>query len=505
MTLEQLVRASASVAASSKRLEKISALAELLRECAPEEVPLAVGFLIGWPRQGKLGLGRAAVSAANEQPAASRATLELRDVDAAFERIAAARGRERTRLLGELFARANAEEQRFVGALVIGDVRQGALEGVLLEAVAKAAAVPAAAVRRAAMMAGDLGSVAAAALGPAGLASLEAFGLELFRPVQPMLADSAPSVADAMSAGEPLVVEWKIDGARIQVHAGGGRVAVYTRNLNDVTERVPEVVETLAELSTRGVILDGEVIALSPDGRPLSFQDTMRRFGRRLEVDALRAELPLTPFFFDVLLDAGDELVDEPLAVRLERLDAMLPPSLRVPRIVTDDADEAARFMADALARGHEGVMIKSPSAPYAAGRRGSAWIKVKTPRTLDLVILAAEWGSGRRQGWLSNLHLGARDPVSGGFVMLGKTFKGLTDEMLEWQTRELLAREVEREGHIVHVRPELVAEIAFNEVQRSSQYPGGVALRFARVKGYRPDRNPADADTIDAVRAFLP
>jgi DNA ligase-1 len=289
------------------------------------------------------------------------------------------------------------------------------------------------------------------------------------------------------------------------VHRNGERVAVYTRNLNDVTARVPEVVDVVRAMPARELILDGEVIALMPSGRPRSFQDTMRRFGRRLDIDALRAELPLTPFFFDILYRDGESLVDHPMSERLERLDSILPSATRVPRIVTRDADEAARFQADALERGHEGVMVKSLTAPYAAGRRGSAWIKVKTARSLDLVVLAVEWGSGRRKGWLSNLHLGARDPHTGGFVMLGKTFKGMTDELLRWQTTELLARETRRDGHIVHVRPELVVEIAFNEVQRSSQYPGGVALRFARVKGYRPDKNAAEADTIDAVRAFLP
>jgi DNA ligase 1 len=279
---------------------------------------------------------------------------------------------------------------------------------------------------------------------------------------------------------------------------------VYTRNLNDVTAAVPEVVEAVTALPSRELILDGEVIALASDGKPHSFQTTMRRFGRRLDVAQLRAELPLTPFFFDVLFHEGESLVDKPLSDRLKRLDAVAP-SLGVPRIVTADLEEAWRFRDDALARGHEGVMVKSLSALYAAGRRGSAWLKVKEARTLDLVILAVEWGSGRRKGWLSNLHLGARDPASGGFVMLGKTFKGMTDEMLAWQTTELLAREVRRDGHIVYVRPELVVEIAFNDVQRSPQYPGGVALRFARVKGYRPDKSATDADTIDAVRAFLP
>jgi DNA ligase-1 len=312
-------------------------------------------------------------------------------------------------------------------------------------------------------------------------------------------------VAEALAAGVPAAVEWKLDGARIQVHRQGDRVAVYTRSLNDVTAAVPEVVEAVTALPARELILDGEVIALAPDGRPLSFQDTMRRFGRRIDVLKLRDELPLTPFFFDVLLHDGETLVDESLATRLDRLERITIPALRVPRVVTGSAEEAAGFQREAIASGHEGVMVKLMSAPYAAGRRGSAWIKVKEARTLDLVVLAIEWGSGRRQGWLSNIHLGARDPASGGFVMLGKTFKGMTDEMLEWQTREFLAREVSREGHIVHVRPEVVVEVAFNEVQRSSQYPGGVALRFARVKGYRPDKRPEEADSIDAVRAFLP
>jgi DNA ligase-1 len=300
-------------------------------------------------------------------------------------------------------------------------------------------------------------------------------------------------------------VEWKLDGARIQVHRDGDRVAVYTRNLNDVTSRVPEVVEAVRGFGARELILDGEVIALAAGGRPLSFQDTMGRFGRRLDVEAMRAQRPLTPYFFDVLLHDGEEVLDRPLSSRLELLEAVVPAAYRVPRLVGASVEIAKQFQADTLERGHEGVMVKSLAAPYAAGRRGSAWIKVKTARTLDLVVLAVEWGSGRREGWLSNLHLGARDPATGGFVMLGKTFKGMTDELLEWQTKELLARETHRDGHVVYVRPELVVEIAFNEVQRSTQYPGGVALRFARVKGYRPDKRASEADTIEAVRAFLP
>ena len=509
MKFEELVRASAEVAERSGRLEKISTLAELLKRASPDELPTVIGFLIGWPRQGKLGVGWATAASARDRAPATGATLEVHEVDNVFGRLPLVKGKnavaERGRLLGELFSRATPDEQEFLSALLVGEVRQGALEGVLLEAVAKAAGMPSAKVRRAAMMAGDLGAVAREALGPDGEAALARYQLELFRPVQPMLADSAPTVDEALEAGASAVVEWKLDGARIQVHRRDDRVAVYTRNLNDVTDRVPEVVDAARALAARELILDGEVIALASDGRPRSFQDTMRRFGRRLDVEALRSELPFSAFFFDVLLHDGESVVDDPLSARLERLDQIAPPSLRVPRLVTADAQEASRFQADALARGHEGIMVKSLDAPYAAGRRGSAWLKVKAAHTLDLVVLAVEWGSGRRHGWLSNIHLGARDPATGGFVMLGKTFKGMTDEMLAWQTTELLAREVRRDGHIVYVRPELVVEIAFNEVQRSSQYPGGVALRFARVKGYRPDKSAAAADTIDAVRAFLP
>ena len=513
MKLATLVATSAEVAAASRRLDKTAKLAALLTELSGDEVAIAVGFLVGWPRQGKIGVGWAIGAEAREVPPAPDATLDLRDVDEVFTALQQATGKgstaRRRELLRGLFARATHDEQQFLAALVVGEVRHGALEGVLLDAVAKAANVGADKLRRAVMLAGDLGAVASAvcARGDAALAALASYRLELFRPVQPMLADSADDVVEAIqtAGGGKVAIEWKLDGARIQVHKGGDRVAIYTRNLNDVTARLPEVVEVVRALSADRLILDGEVIALAFDGRPLSFQDTMSRFGRRLDADKLRAERPLTPFFFDVLLHNDEEVIDRPLEERLSLLDVMLPVAARVPRVMTDSEDEAKRFQADALARGHEGVLVKSLAAPYAAGRRGSAWVKVKTARTLDLVVLAVEWGSGRRQGWLSNIHLGARDPVNGGFVMLGKTFKGMTDELLEWQTKELLARETHREGHVVHVRPELVVEIAFNEVQRSSQYPGGVALRFARVKGYRPDKRADEADTIDAVRAFLP
>jgi DNA ligase 1 len=318
-----------------------------------------------------------------------------------------------------------------------------------------------------------------------------------------MLADSAPNVTEAIGQLGEAALEWKLDGARIQVHKQDDRIAIYTRSLNEVTAAVPEVVDAVRAMPVRELILDGEVIALDRDEKPLPFQVTMRRFGRKLDIASLQAELPVVPFFFDVLRLDGEDLLDCPLTERLTRLEGVVPASMRVPRIVTGDVEEAKRFEASALDRGHEGLMAKALGAPYAAGRRGSAWLKIKTARTLDLVVLAVEWGSGRRKGWLSNIHLGARDPATGGFVMLGKTFKGMTDEILEWQTKELLARETHRDGHIVHVRPELVVEVAFNDVQRSPHYPGGVALRFARIKGYRHDKRAEDADTIDAVLRF--
>lgn len=507
MVLNELVLTSAAVRATGSRLEKIALLAGLLARLEPAEVPIAIGFLIGWPRQGKIGVGWATVAAA--RPAAAAATsLTLAEVDQRFEALKATSGKrsaaERKRLLDDLLARATGEEQEFLLALLTGEVRQGALEGVMLEAVASAAKLPAERVRRAVMLAGDLGTVAASVLaeGEAGLAT---YGLQLFRPIQPMLADSAASVAEALETLGDAILEYKLDGARIHVHRQGDRVAVYTRSLNDVTHALPEVVEVIRQLPIREFILDGEVIALAPDGRPLPFQETMRRFGRKIEVEALRAELPLSAFFFDLLQFNGTDMIDMPLVKRVEWLETVVYPVMRVTQIHAEGAEDAEAFYAKALARGHEGIMAKAPNAPYAAGRRGSAWLKIKTANTLDLVVLAAEWGSGRRKGWLSNLHLGARDPATGGFVMLGKTFKGMTDAVLAWQTTELLARETGREGHIVRVRPELVVEVAFNEVQRSSQYPGGVTLRFARIKGYRSDKRPEEADTIETVRRLEP
>jgi DNA ligase-1 len=432
--------------------------------------------------------------------------LELREVHAAMDRIAAATGKgsqaARRRELAELLSRTTEQERRFLLGLLSGELRQGALEGIMVEAVAKAAGVTASEVRRASMVAGDLGLVAAEAVA-GGSDGLAGFRLTILQPIQPMLAQTATDLTDALGRIHPAAVEWKLDGARIQVHRLEGEVRAFTRNLADITDRVPEVVEAVRALSIEAVILDGEAIALRPDGRPHPFQVTMSRFGSRLDVPELRRTVPLSPFFFDVLHLNGEDLIDRPARERIAVLTARTPEALRVPRIETADPDEAERFLDDALERGHEGVMVKALDAPYEAGGRGASWLKVKRAHTLDLVVLAVEWGHGRRQGWLSNLHLGARDPGTGGFVMLGKTFKGMTDEMLAWQTERFLELETHHDAYTVYVRPELVVEVAFDGVQGSPRYPGGLALRFARVKGYRPDKRPEDADTIETVRAI--
>ena len=501
--LSHVTAASARVAATSSRLEKIRALADCLRQVEPHEIPIAIAYLSGETCQGKVGVSFAALQAAQTPPAAVP-TLGLTDVDQAFAHISAIKGKgaatQRTEALSRLFARATGEEQEFLTRLIVRELRQGALKGIMVDAIAAAAGVPVAHVRRAAMSAGGLGVVARAAL-TEGVEGLSRFTIRLMRPVLPMLSQSAESVEEALQQLGTAAFEWKLDGARVQVHKSGDTVRVYTRNLNDVTERVPEVGEALRASSAGGLILDGEVIALRPDGSPLSFQVTMGRFGRKLDVDAMRGEVPLSVFFFDCLLRDDEPLTDRPASDRFAALEGSVPRETIIPRVVSADLAAAVEFENDAIARGHEGVMVKSLDAPYESGRRGAGWIKVKRANTLDLVVLAAEWGHGRRSGWLSNLHLGARDPRNGSFVMLGKTFKGLTDEMLGWQTAEFLKREASRDGWTVYLRPELVVEIAFNEIQESSQYPGGLALRFARVKGYRPDKRPDEADTIETVR----
>jgi ATP-dependent DNA ligase I len=506
--LSEIAGVSRSVAGTSARLAKIEALAGALSAAGPLEVPVAVAYLSGELRQRQIGVGWAALR--DGFAPAEAATLTLSDVDAAFAAIGAVSGKgsaaARKALVGELFGRATRDEQRFLVGLLSGELRQGALEGVVTEAVARAASVPVAEVRRAMMLRGSLGAVAAAALS-GGSGALAAFGLEVGRPVRPMLAASAPTIEEALAktggtAPVGCAVEWKLDGIRIQVHLSEGNVRLFTRTLDDITARLPEVVAVLAKLPVSSAVLDGELIALREDGRPLPFQDTA---ARTASLDGKGPAVPLSLFLFDALHLEGADLIDAEDQERHAAMAGAVPAELLMPRLVTRAADEATAFFEDALAHGHEGVVVKSLTAPYAAGRRGAGWIKVKPRHTLDLVVLAVEWGHGRRRGWLSNLHLGARDPATGGFVMLGKTFKGLTDELLTWQTSRLLELEDHRDSYTVHVRPELVVEIAFDGVQRSPRYPGGLALRFARVLRYREDKAAAEADTIDTIRALSP
>jgi DNA ligase-1 len=509
MHFHQLVAAATEVTRTGARLAKIGLLADLLsrlRAGSADEIEIAVSFLSGVPRQGRMGIGWAALQAARTEPPSTASTLDLRSIDAAFERISETSGRgssaARSRSLRDLFSKATEAEQDFLVRLLAGELRHGALEGLVIEAVARAAQLPSDRVRRAVMLAGDVATVARAVM-ESGSAGLEQFSLELFRPIQPMLASPSADVEAALARLGRATFEFKVDGARVQVHQRGEEVKIFSRRLNDVTGAAPEVGEVVRGLRAREIVLDGEVVALGSDGRPLPFQVTMRRFGRRLEVEEMRAALPLAVWFFDLLYVDGQDLLalshEQRMALLRERvLEAHL-----VPRVITADAQTARTFFAQALEAGHEGLMAKALDAPYQAGTRGQAWLKIKAAHTLDLVVLAAEWGHGRRSGWLSNLHLGARDPGSRSFVMLGKTFKGLTDEMLKWQTQRLLALETHRDTLAVYVRPELVVEIAFNDLQESPHYPGGLALRFARVKAFRPDKSPEQADTISTIRAI--
>ncbi|UTT54081.1 ATP-dependent DNA ligase [Microbacterium maritypicum] len=505
MMLAELVSTADRVGATSSRLAKIDALADLLSRADPAEIPAVMGLLLAAPRQGRLGVGWRGISALDIAHADSP-TLTVGEVDQALDALATASGTgsaaARSGILGDLASRATAAEWDFLVRAMLGELRTGALSGVLLDAIARAADRPAAVVRRAAMLSGDLGETARIALtGDEG--DLEAVGLQVGRPVLPMLAATAATPSAALEVTGRASVEYKLDGARIQVHRHGDEVGVYTRSLADITHRVPEIVEIVRALPAHDVILDGETLSLDEDGGPRPFQETMSRFGAEVS-----RELVLRPWFFDVLHVDGRDLIDEPLSVRLAELERVVG-DWRIPGIVTDDADAAEQLSRDALAAGHEGVVVKAVDAPYAAGRRGKSWVKVKPVLTFDLVVLGAEWGSGRRRGWLSNLHLGARDPSgefadADGYVMVGKTFKGLTDELLRWQTAEFPEHESHRTASTVFLRPELVVEIAVDGVQRSPRYPGGVALRFARVKGYRQDKSPAEADTIQTLRSLL-
>lgn len=491
MLFDEVVQASRRVASTTKRSEKVALLAALLRSVPPLEADIAIGLLLGAPRQGRVGVGWATLAGLDAVPAAVP-TVSIAELDQALGELARMEGAgsqgARSRHMTGLLERCTADEQQHLVRVLAGELRQGANAGVVTDAVAKAAGRPLAEVRRAAMLLGDLGVAATRAL--AG-EPLDNIGLTTLVGVQPMLAATATSVGDALVETGPASVEWKLDGARVQVHRQGDDVRVFTRTLHEISARVPAIVEAALGLPGDDLVLDGEALGLDLDGNPLKFQDTMQ------------TRASLRPFFFDVLRVGDDSLIDEPLAARKAILADQVPSELRLPTLDTSDPTEAEAFSQAALAAGHEGVMVKALDSPYAAGRRGKAWRKVKPLHTLDLVVLAAEWGHGRRSGWLSNVHLGARGP-DGTFVMVGKTFKGMTDELLRWQTEAFQQLSIGSEGHVVHVRPECVVEIAVDGVQRSSRYPGGVALRFARVRRYRPDKSPAEADSIEAVRALL-
>jgi DNA ligase-1 len=504
--LANLVGVSQRVGATPSRLAKVRELAAFLRLLSPDEVAIGALYLAGETPQGRSGIGYSTLrAAASESTPARTATLSIMHTHQTLGDIALIRGSgssaRRAEALRELFSRATGEEREFLLPLLVGELRQGALAGVMIEAIAAAAEMPVAQLRRAAMHSKSLGVLAHAAL-IEGDEGLRQFQLELFSPVAPMLAQTASDVAEALTELTGTVIfEWKMDGARIQVHKRGEDVRIYTRALNEVTSALPEIVESVRALPTHELMLDGEAIAFDAQERPLPFQTTMRRFGRRRNVEELRAALPMRAYFFDCLYLDGHSIADSATEERFQALARTVPPSLRIPRLITSSELEARDFYDAALAAGHEGVMAKSPQAPYEAGNRGAGWLKIKRAHTLDLVVLAVEWGSGRRVGRLSNLHLGALDGATGQYVMLGKTFKGLTDAMLEWQTRELLAREVRRDQHTVYVRPELVVEIAFSDLQVSNRYPGGLALRLARVKRYRGDKRVEEADTMESVR----
>ena len=498
--LADVVAASKEVTETGSRTRKVEILSGLLHRLEPDEIAPSVAFLAGVPRQGRIGVGHSTVYGIDHL-AAERPSLTITGLDSALSELQETTGSgssaRRRSILEDLLRRATADEADFLKRLLTGELRQGALVGVMTEAIAKAAGVSGTVVRRALMLSGDLTRTAEVAISE-GEEGLAGFGLELFRPVYPMLASTAGSVQEALAGFERAAVEWKLDGIRIQIHRRGDEVRIYTRNLNEITEALPGIVEAVRRLPLEQAVLDGEALWMGDHG-PAAFQETASRI-----IDSQAPPEGVVTFLFDVLHVDGEDLLDTPLEQRAARLQSIAP-ALKIPGVFTTDSDEAQRVLDEALETGHEGVVVKDAGSLYAAGRRGKAWRKVKPVRTYDLVVLGAEWGHGRRQGRLSNLHLGARDPESGRFVMVGKTFKGLTDELLEWQTKELLEREVERRGIAVMARPELVVEIALDGVQSSTRYPGGVALRFARVKRYRPDKQPEEADTIDSLRDLLP
>lgn len=508
MLLSRLAQVSQEVAATSARSRKVALLAELFRDAEAADVPIVIPYLAGRLPQGRLGVGWKVLG----QPVApaAEATLTVAGVDALLTDLGKVSGAgsqaERARLVGELMGAATADEQRFLFGLITGEVRQGALDAVAVEGLAQAVEAAPADVRRAVMLAGSLQTVAEALL-TEGPAALDRFRLTVGRPVLPMLAHSASSVSEAVEKLGACAVEEKLDGIRVQLHRDGDTVRVYTRTLDDITDRLPELTSAAMELRGERFILDGEVIAFDAEGRPRSFQETAGRVGSRVDVATAARAVPVSPVFFDALSVDGHDLLDLPFADRHAELTRLVPEPMRVRRTLADgpgDSGRAEAFLAETLERGHEGVVVKSLDAPYSAGRRGASWLKVKPVHTLDLVVLAAEWGHGRRTGKLSNLHLGART-ADGSFAMLGKTFKGMTDAMLTWQTRRLKELAVEESGYVVTVRPELVVEIAYDGLQKSTRYPAGVTLRFARVVRYREDKRPEEADTVETLLAAHP
>jgi DNA ligase-1 len=505
--LATVVATSRQVSATSARSAKIRLIADCLRGMDAGELEIAVLYLSGEIRQGRIGIGpstlRECIAGAASEP-----SLEITEVDRLLDELAAIRGSgsgaRRATALGALFGRATRDEQEFLLRLLVGELRQGALAGVMLDAIAAVTQLPAAEVRRAAMYEVNLGAIARAGL-ERGAAGLQGFQLHVMSPIAPMLAQVASDVGEALETlSGGVAFEWKMDGARIQVHKRGDEVRIFTRNLNDVTAAIPEIADAARALPAQQLVLDGEAIAFTASGRPHAFQTTMRRFGRKLDVATLQQELPMRAYYFDCLLRDETSLADRPAAERFAVLADLISEAQSIPRLVTRSNEAAATFYDEAIAAGHEGLMAKALDSPYEAGNRGASWLKIKRAHTLDLVVLAAEWGHGRRQGKLSNLHLGALDPATQQYVMLGKTFKGLTDQMLEWQTREFLLRESHHDQWTVYVRPEIVVEIAFSDLQASPRYPGGLALRLARVKRYRPDKKIEEADTMDTVRKIF-
>lgn len=507
MVFNDLVEVSKRVSATTRKKEKASLLAECLKRGRGQEIALAASYLSGQIPQGSLGIGWALLEKTlgnlDERPR----PLSLPEVHRFFDEIAQSRGagsvEKKVKALRDLFSSAREDEKEFLAGLIMGEVRQGALEGIVVEAIAQASGLAVERIQQGVMFSGNIGEVARVAL-EEGLEGLSRFQPRLFHPIAPMLANAAEGEGDALARWGQVAYEFKIDGARIQIHKSGEEVRVFTRHLKEVTERVPEIVAVARGFRLDKAIFEGETLAMRPDGRPLPFQTTMRRFGRVQDIERMKKEIPLTSYFFDLLYLDGEPLFDEPHRKRFELLCESVPSEYRIPQIVTADEKVVREFLKKSLETGHEGIMAKGVDSPYVAGHRGFYWLKIKPTKTLDLVILAAEWGHGRRKGWLSNLHLGARDPESGQFVMLGKTFKGLTDEMLQWQTERLLSLETHRDEWTVYVRPKLVVEIAYNDLQESPRYPGGLALRFARVRRYREDKSPSEADTIQRIQAMF-